>query len=116
MKYQIRLCVGLEKHEKLSVSRVFFPLLPIRLHLFLLCLLNKRWQMSAPSLIHNCFETELAGVFKVQPGSVVEPTEYIFDRMEKCVGECKFEVMCLRKMDRGWSDRDGAHVEREQAG
>lgn len=38
--------------------------------------------LAAVLLIHNCFETKLTVVFRVQRGSVFEPTEYICDRME----------------------------------
>lgn len=34
----------------------------------------------------------------------------------KCVGECKFEVMCLRKTDGDGAMGMGAHVERGKAG
>lgn len=59
--------------------------------------------------------------FQSAAGSVSEPTQHLWQG-GKCVGECKFEAMCLGKADGeggggGWGGgRGGAHVERGETG
>lgn len=66
-------------------------------------------------LIHSCIETNLTVVCRVQLPYVFSPTECLW-QAGKCVGECKFEVMCLRKTDGDGAMGMGARVEREKAG